>query len=195
MATNTSIMQRLQRAWKQLDSLFLRLTGAQNQFLPALVGSSVNPVETDILPPDSSSCLRELLNGSGIMWSSHQTQRSRRSRERRQTRRFGFTYLNKRQNIQTDIVSCLHCGGFHKRNTICGTCYDMVRKETQEMMKKIGDHLEYDSPHSELAVIYEGEEEEREKLHDKFIVQMDKPRPKWFSDFIDAKNKRSWSDS
>ncbi|XP_033732051.1 39S ribosomal protein L32, mitochondrial-like [Pecten maximus] len=195
MAANMSVMQRLQRAWKQLDSLFLRWTGLQNQFLPSMVGCPVIPENTNNMPSDGSSFLRELLNGNGIMWISHQTQRSRRSKEKRQTRRFGYTYVLKRQTTQKDIVSCLRCGSFHKFNTICGACYDKVRQETQEMMKKMGDNLKYDSPHSEVAVIYEDEENEREKLEDKFIVQMDKPRPLWFSDIINAKNKKNQSES
>ncbi|OWF39066.1 39S ribosomal protein L32, mitochondrial-like [Mizuhopecten yessoensis] len=196
MAANMSVFQRLQKAWKQLDSLFLRWTVSQYQFLPALVGGPVVPEETDIIPSDNSSFLRELFGGNGIMWISHQTQRSRRSKEKRQTRRFGYSFVEKRVKIHKDIVSCLRCGSFHKLNTICGNCYDKVRQETDEMRKKMGDHLEYESPHKEVAVIYEGEEDQQQKLHDKFIVQMDKPRPKWFSDFIDAdKKKKKWSDS
>ncbi|XP_069121464.1 large ribosomal subunit protein bL32m-like [Argopecten irradians] len=195
MATNTSVLQRLQRAWRHLDSLFMRWMGSQNQYLPAVVGCPALPESTNNMPPDNQSLLSELLNGTAIMWASHQTQRSRRSKEKRQTRRFGDSYIRKHQNLQKDIVSCVRCGSFHKYNTICGACYDKVRQETQEMMERMGDHLKYDTPRSEIAVIYEDEDREQHKLQNKFIVQMEKPRPQWFSDIISDRNKKKPSES
>ena len=39
----------------------------------------------------------------------------------------------------------------------------------------------YNVPHSEIAYVYKGEEDDRKMHNGKYIVEMEKTRPEWFS--------------
>ena len=66
-----------------------------------------------------------------------------------------------------------------------GNCYDKVRKETEEMrMTMAKDDRDYNAPLTEVAYIYKGEERNAETHSAKFVVEVDKPRPEWFSKFL-----------
>ena len=45
----------------------------------------------------------------------------------------------------------------------------------------------YNAPQTEVVYIYEGEESLREKHKEKYIVDMDKPRPEWWPKHLLAK--------
>lgn len=65
---------------------------------------------------------------------------------------------------------------------ICvGECYSKVREETEAMRAKMDVNVRlYNVPHSEVAYVYEGDMDDRQKHDGKFIVEMEKPRPEWF---------------
>lgn len=62
-------------------------------------------------------------------------------------------------------------------------CYDKVRKETELMQEKIQQDLGLDPVDKEIIVLYDGEngEQPNEYWNGKRIVEMERPRPIWFS--------------
>lgn len=67
-----------------------------------------------------------------------------------------------------------------------------MRKETDEMRAAMNkDDRDYNAPHTEVVYVYKGEEErDREMLKGKYVVEVDKPRPEWFSKFLLTKALR-----
>ena len=66
-----------------------------------------------------------------------------------------------------------------------GNCYDKVRKETEEMRATMNKNdRDYNAPHTEVVYVYQGEEKDTELLKGKYVVEVDKPRPEWFSKFL-----------
>ena len=62
-----------------------------------------------------------------------------------------------------------------------------MQDETRQMQEAMGDNLEFHVPYSEVAVVYEGEDKNNPNLKDKFVVEMKKPRPQWFSKHLMSK--------
>lgn len=64
-----------------------------------------------------------------------------------------------------------------------GYCYDKVRKETELIQEKIIKELGLNPIEQDVVVLYEGEKNEQpaEYWQGKRIVEMEKPRPMWFS--------------
>lgn len=62
-------------------------------------------------------------------------------------------------------------------------CYDKICKETELIQEKIQQELGLDPVDKEVIVLYEGEKGERpnEYWNGKRIVEMERPRPMWFS--------------
>ncbi|KAK3105645.1 hypothetical protein FSP39_002526 [Pinctada imbricata] len=89
--------------------------------------------------------------------------------------------MEKYTKIERRILMCLECGHWYEAGTLCGNCYQKVKRETAEQMAKMGDDLTYNSPLSEVVVRYEGEEV-RETESGKYVVEMKKEKPQWFSD-------------
>ncbi|KAK2190775.1 hypothetical protein NP493_69g05027 [Ridgeia piscesae] len=120
--------------------------------------------------------------GDGFFWA---VPKARRSLERRRTRRNGSTKLEHWATPRKNIKECLVCGHWHLAHTICGNCYDKVRKETEEMRATMNKNdRDYNAPHTEVVYVYQGEEKDTELLKGKYVVEVDKPRPEWFSKFL-----------
>ena len=65
---------------------------------------------------------------------------------------------------------------------LLGNCYEEVKAETEAMKEKMGvDKYYYDHPRQEVVYCYEGEEDQKDAQKGKYIVEMEKPRPQWFS--------------
>lgn len=136
---------------------------------------------------DSSSAplpfsLKDLI-GDGFLWA---VPKSRRSVERRQKRKYGDPEKWKNQKTirkLEHLLVCDTCGNFREMGIICAHCYDKVRKETESIKEKIMKKLHLKPIESEVVVLYDGEKvEESEKFwRGKSIVEMEKPRPQWFS--------------
>lgn len=84
---------------------------------------------------------------------------------------------------KTYLKTCPTCGNNHENATLCPHCYDKVRKETELIKEKIQQKLQLDPIEQDVVVLYDGEKgnESPEFWHGKRIVEMDKPRPAWFS--------------
>ncbi|GAB1606657.1 39S ribosomal protein L32, mitochondrial-like [Argonauta hians] len=113
--------------------------------------------------------------------------KSRRSLEVRKTRKMGqldyFGYAKPKKNI----VACLHCGHYHEADTLCGNCYNKVRKETEAMKKAFGDDLKYSAPNKEVVFLYR--DDQRADNRDKHVVELDRNRPGWFAKNLLTKSK------
>lgn len=87
--------------------------------------------------------------------------------------------IQKKENIKV----CDACGNFFESGVLCPHCYDKVRKETAAIKDKILAKLHLTPIDSEVVVLYDGEKAEKpeEFFRGKRIVEMEKPRPQWFS--------------
>lgn len=92
---------------------------------------------------------------------------------------------------------CINCGNNHENDTLCPHCYDKVRKETELIKEKIERELKLDPVESEVVVLYDGEKAAcpEEFWKGKRIVEMEKPRPSWFSKNLLQKSTQTNSDS
>uniref|UniRef100_A0A1E1WWL8 Large ribosomal subunit protein bL32m n=1 Tax=Amblyomma aureolatum TaxID=187763 RepID=A0A1E1WWL8_9ACAR len=109
----------------------------------------------------------------GIVWA---VPTRRVSLERRLMRRIGHPFFKiKRKDY---IKSCHVCGHFHLAHTICGHCYQQVKEETEQLRDAIAQELKLDPVESEVAVVYKGERPPENGAH---VVEVNRPRPAWFS--------------
>ncbi len=112
------------------------------------------------------------------------TQKHRATIERRRMRRHSdlpMSLMIKYGTPRQDLHQCLECGKWHEKKTICGNCYDRIRKETQAMKDSYPnkDEFNYNYPQQEIVYTYKNDE----KLSDdtKRIVEIPRERPTWFS--------------
>ena len=91
-------------------------------------------------------------------------------------------FITKYSRSKTNIVACLDCGSYHEIGCICTKCYEIVKKETQEIHEKIlsDDQLRFNYPTKEIEIAYEGESVDETKREKNVIVELPKPRPNWF---------------
>lgn len=121
------------------------------------------------------------LIGDGFLWA---VPKFRRSLERRMKRRFGSPGLHvKYPQVKEYLLECDYCGDYYEPKTICATCYDKVRQETNAIKDKIMAKIGLKPDDKEVVVLYDGEKGEtsNEFWEGKRIVEMEKPRPNWFS--------------
>lgn len=78
---------------------------------------------------------------------------------------------------------CDSCGNHHEVGILCAHCYEKVREETSLIKDKIMEKLHLKPVDSEVVILYDGEKanQSEEFWKGKRIVEMEKPRPNWFS--------------
>ncbi|XP_013395287.1 39S ribosomal protein L32, mitochondrial [Lingula anatina] len=119
------------------------------------------------------------LDWDGLCWAA--VPKKRRSIERRMTRRMQIPKHYENALPKKHIVPCLTCGHWHERSTICGNCYERVKKETAAIRDAMPEEWNYKAPRGEIALIYDGEEDQRPMYEGKYVVEVKKERPLWFS--------------
>lgn len=84
---------------------------------------------------------------------------------------------------QVHIQVCDTCGNHKEVGILCAFCYDKVRKETEAIKEKILKKLHLKPVETDVVVLYDGEKPEgaEEFWNGKRIIEMEKPRPNWFS--------------
>lgn len=140
----------------------------------AVVGGSHHSI------PPKQFTVQDLI-GDGILWG---VPKHRKTIEKRLKNRFGTPGLSSKMIPErTHLRVCNNCGHHHEVGVLCPTCYEKVRKETELMQEKIKDELKLTPIESEVVVLYDGEKGEKpdEFWKGKRIVEMEKPRPNWFS--------------
>jgi large subunit ribosomal protein L32 len=142
----------------------------------------VEPSSGSYLPStDSKPFSISDLIGDGILWA---VPKHRRTIERRMKRKLGHPdYHQKMLSPKRHLVVCEVCGNHKEVGIICVHCYDKVRIETESIKDKIMKKLHLKPDDKEVVVLYDGEKVEQgeELWNGKRIVEMEKPRPMWFS--------------
>ncbi|VDD91367.1 unnamed protein product [Enterobius vermicularis] len=87
------------------------------------------------------------------------------------TRKFSYTRLI---IPVKNLVCCPDCGSFHEPHTICGTCYEEVRKKTNEMKKTFMNYNPYMGEKQQIP------DASLEVWRGKRIVEAKKPQESWF---------------
>jgi large subunit ribosomal protein L32 len=158
--------------------------------------------------------LKDLI-GDGFLWA---VPKHRRSIERRMKRKYGnlgqhFKFLVPKTHLRV----CNTCGGDYEVGVLCreypsfasyirhilylpiftATCYKKVRDETEQMQTKIQEELKLDPVDREVIVLYDREKENmsEEFWRGKRIVEMQKPRPMWFSKNLIEKTTQQPADT
>jgi large subunit ribosomal protein L32 len=112
------------------------------------------------------------------------TQKHRATVERRRVRRHSdlpMSLMIKLGTPRQDLHQCLECGTWHEKKTICGNCYDRIRKETQAMKDAFPskDEFNYNHPQQEISYVYKNDQTSDDNT--KRIIEMPRERPTWFS--------------
>jgi large subunit ribosomal protein L32 len=139
-------------------------------------------VDSPIQPSPSPQpfSVKDLI-GDGLLWA---VPKSRRTIERRLKRKYGTPeYFMKTLKKKTHLRICDSCGNHCEVGIICAHCYAKVRTETESIKDKIMKKLHLQPVESEVVVLYDGEKVEKseEFWKGKRIVEMEKPRPQFFS--------------
>ena len=113
------------------------------------------------------------------------TQKHRATIERRRIRRHSelpMSLMVKYGRPRQDLHQCLECGTWHEKKTICGHCYDRIRKETAEMKDSYPnkDEFHYNYPSQEIVYVYQNDQPLADETN-KRIVEIPRERPNWFS--------------
>jgi len=119
--------------------------------------------------------------GDGFLWA---VPKHRRTIEQRMQRKYGSPhYVMKILQKKTFLRVCDTCGNHREKGTLCPHCYDKVRKETESIKDKIMEKLHLQPIDKEVVILYDGEKVDpsEEFWKGKRIVEMEKPRPMWFS--------------
>ncbi|XP_063705278.1 large ribosomal subunit protein bL32m [Culicoides brevitarsis] len=119
--------------------------------------------------------------GDGILWG---VPKHRKTIEKRLKNRYGTPGLSSKMIPEkTHLRVCNSCGNHYEVGVLCPTCYENIRKETEIMQEKIKQELKMSPVENEVVVLYDGEKAEQpdEFWRGKRIIEMEKPRPKWFS--------------
>jgi len=112
------------------------------------------------------------------------TQKHRATIERRRIRRHSdlpMSLMTKYGTPRQDLHQCLECGTWHEKKTICGNCYDRIRKETEAIKDSYPnkDEFNYNHPQQEIVYVYKNENHISDQT--KRIVEIPRERPTWFS--------------
>ncbi|GFW35028.1 39S ribosomal protein L32, mitochondrial [Trichonephila clavipes] len=172
-----NFFQAALRNWRMLVIRLFPETSNHSSFYPelCLVEDYYSPKG---IQPSSDKDVKSTLEniiGNGFLWA---VPKSRRSLERRMTRRMGFgkMILPKR-----NLVACDDCGHFHPVHTVCGHCYEKVKSETKLMQDAVMKELKLDPIDKEVVILYENDLKDRDSFGGKRIIEMTKERPSWFS--------------
>ncbi|XP_058057209.1 large ribosomal subunit protein bL32m isoform X1 [Anopheles bellator] len=173
------LLQRLSGALQNLEYYLLGGYGFPPSHGGALALACLDNVP-HTTPRAEPFSVRDLL-GDGILWA---VPKHRRTVEKRHKRKYGSPdYKLKIFTPKTHLRTCANCGSDHEVGVLCPTCYRQVRTETELMQEKIQNELGLEPIDKEVVVLYDREKVEHsdELWQGKRIVEMEKPRPQWFS--------------
>ncbi|XP_076046633.1 mitochondrial ribosomal protein L32 [Oratosquilla oratoria] len=116
----------------------------------------------------------------GFAWG---VPKSRRSREKRMTRRFGSVKGYNKMLVPKKLLTCDHCGHAHEAGRLCPNCYAEAKTLTEAVQEAMAKTQGLHPIEHEVIPVFKGEklDEEEGFYMGKRIVEVEKPRPKWFS--------------
>lgn len=128
----------------------------------------------------------------GTLWG---VPKKRPTIESRLRKRFGVPGYPLNTHVirsRSDIVTCERCGDHHEAFTICRTCYLQVKGETEKIKSEINAQTSPLEPkEKDVFLKYENENADGD-TDDKFrIIEIPRPRPKWFTKNLMEKSSRS----
>jgi large subunit ribosomal protein L32 len=174
----------------QFSSQFSHFSSILGSLGMAFAETSISPSS---LPPQPFS-IKDLI-GDGILWG---VPKHRRTIEKRMRRKYGSAdYILKTIQEKRHLRICDTCGNHCEVGLLCAHCYDKVRKETESIKEKIMKKLKLSPVDSEVVVLYDGEKPEKseELWKGKRIVEMEKPRPQFFSKNLLQKSTQANAES
>ncbi|KAH1012897.1 39S ribosomal protein L32, mitochondrial [Dendroctonus ponderosae] len=191
----STLIYRVNSALRGLErALFGALTG---QFPSGDLGLCYDyvPQKNEIQQSTAQKSILEEILGDGFLFA---VPKHRRSIEKRLKRKFGdsehhLKILIPRKNLRT----CNVCGDDYEVGVLCPTCYKTVIEETKQMQDAIQQELKLEPVEQEVVVMYDGEKESKpeEFWQGKRIVEMQKPRPQWFTDNLLQKTTQKGADT
>uniref|UniRef100_F1L935 Large ribosomal subunit protein bL32m n=1 Tax=Ascaris suum TaxID=6253 RepID=F1L935_ASCSU len=160
------------RWFNRLSMLFelLRHGGIPPRLCPAIAsGSSIAPHISN-----RSYAIDDLLNDFRIVLG---VPKYRTSKPKKQTRKFSN---NKLYSLKMNLTACQNCGEYHELHTICGKCYEKVRKMTNEIKAKMMNYNPYKGERQDKEVHLRFADDTDEMVDGRRIIEMEVPRPTWF---------------
>lgn len=130
--------------------------------------------------PSPSSSPSSFLPDTSILLA----QKHRATIERRRIRRHSdlpMSLMIKYGTPRQDLHQCLECGTWHEKKTICGHCYDRIRKETQAMKDAFPNKDEFHHNHPQEEIVYVYKNDPTISDGKKRLVEIPRERPNWFS--------------
>ncbi|KHN76492.1 putative 39S ribosomal protein L32, mitochondrial [Toxocara canis] len=147
-----------------------RYGGLWSRLCPALT-----PISCDATNASNRAYgVEDLLNDFRIVFG---VPKFRTSKPKKQTRKFSY---NKLYSLKTNLVTCQNCGEYHEVHTICGKCYEKVRKVTNEIKAKMMNYNPYKGEKQDKEVHVRFADDSEEVIGDKRIIELESPRPTWF---------------
>jgi len=161
-------------------------------------GSGMFPLHLDLLPLNNNNSAAEsndndVLKDDGFTWYCP-TPKKRTTAEKKLTKKFmplNNNQITKQARAKTNIVACLDCGLYHEIGTICGNCYQRIRKETMLIQDQLMNNEKFryngEAPlDRELKISYEDDasrqqQEQEVDGQNRLVVEMPKKRPSWFN--------------
>ncbi|KAJ8394661.1 hypothetical protein AAFF_G00044640 [Aldrovandia affinis] len=174
MSSLSGLVCFLRRSLLRLECRILQVTGFDRHLAPALAlqGPSVLPQ-----PQNESGQHQEHSFLDNIFWMA--VPKKRRTIEVNRCRRRNPNNLIP---VKTNIVPCPVCGHLRLKHTLCGFCYEKVRRETARIRGQIqameGGPLK--TPAMPTVVLYQGESP-KDADKGKRIVEQNRKRPSWFT--------------
>ncbi|XP_016375639.1 large ribosomal subunit protein bL32m [Sinocyclocheilus rhinocerous] len=170
----SGLLQFLGRSLQRLELRFAQAAGFDS-FGPALAVSG-----PQILPQSHHSNNEENSEPSfldSIFWMA--APKKRRTIEVNRCRR---RHPNKLIKVKHNIEPCPECDNMKLKHTLCGFCFEKVRKETAMIRKQISimEGGPLNAPAVESVVLYENENPS-EADKDKRIIERNRKRPYWFN--------------
>nr|CAG4647547.1 EOG090X0IGM [Megafenestra aurita]SVE92763.1 EOG090X0IGM [Megafenestra aurita] len=117
----------------------------------------------------------------GFLWG---VPTCRRSVEKRMMRKFGApNWHNKLILPKKNLKVCGSCGHYHEEKRLCANCYSKVKEETSALQEQMIKEQGLNPIDKEIAILYKGEKQQYSDdfFKDMKVVEVEKPRPKWFS--------------
>ncbi|XP_031633494.1 39S ribosomal protein L32, mitochondrial [Contarinia nasturtii] len=178
LALLLKINRFIQRIENALPQIFGR--GFPPEPMYAIACPGYTPTTLKESSATSSFSLKDLI-GDGILWA---VPKHRKTIEKRMKARYGHHLYGSRYmiNPKTTLRICVQCGHDHEVGVLCPNCYQRVMDETKEMQTKIEEKLGLNPVEQEVVVLYDGEKDKPAEFWEgKRVIEMEKPRPTWFS--------------
>lgn len=167
-----------------LDRMILSLFPKGPHPMMAIAGSpDTTHTEGECLPRNP---LQDLV-GDGFLWG---VPKSRRSRERRLTRKFGSENFHKKILPLRKLLTCDECGHVHEPGRLCPNCYEKNKQITTAMQEAMNSMQGMNPIEHEAMPVFAGEKVNSKDgfFEGKRIFEVPHERPRWFSRRLTTKS-------